>query len=60
MLNELPLADQPDREIVEDDERCDRWYDSYLRHLTNQAMANGSSHVPAGSDWEMPTFGDGK
>lgn len=58
MFNELPLTDQPDKEIIDDDERCDRWYESYVRHLTNQAHANaGNTHMPAGSDWSVPTFG---
>jgi hypothetical protein len=58
MLGEMPLADQPERELIEDDTRCDRWYDGYIRHITNQAIAaNNNNFAPAGQDWEVPTFG---
>lgn len=60
MFNELPLTDQPDRDVIEDDEACDKWYDQYLRDITHQAQSTkrgGYGSVPA--SWAVPEFGGG-
>lgn len=36
-LNEIPLTDRPDDEIIQDDEAIDQWYERYLRDATRKA-----------------------
>lgn len=57
MFSELPPTDAPDREVIEDDERIDRWYDHYLQKMTRDAQLADKGRAAAPSGWEVPQFG---
>lgn len=59
LLNELPLADRPESEVIENDEKCDRWWEGYTRqveHEAHQFAREMSRRRNIGAGFEVPTF----
>jgi hypothetical protein len=59
MLNELPMSERPDDDVLEDDERCDAWWNDYLRRMA-QDSARTAQGQPRGGGLpfeHVPQFG---
>lgn len=53
-LNELPLSDRPDDDIIADDEAVDRWYQQYVRDVARKAKGNAKG--PPVEFSQLPQF----
>ena len=61
MLNELPMSERPDDDdVLEDDERCDSWWNDYVRRMAQESARAAQGTRTAGpqvSFDQVPQFG---